>query len=405
MGNPIFVPDEKDWGGPLIQRETPFWDSVGASFLQSVKQAETSSLIRSINLSLKERDDDITSYKELNKMFPNIDEPFNKDTSLAYAQEINDRYHERRNLERIVANGDPDSTLLKAVSFGASIVPQALDPVGLAMGAFIGAGITKVVSHVARGANVLSTATGRFFFKGGEKGLESTIAKNMTEGLLGNVAGELAFIMPASRKEHADVNTYQNLTNAIIGGLTFPAVVGGAKKAWKFLRGRRGAMEKSMSLAEAQMEKGQLVEVEEFINAERKAALPDLERELEASRNAPDPDVKKIERLEKEIQEVKDMPEPDRQAAMEDANSREKSVHYDAEMDARSKESAVIDNETADMVSYNKKRYDTVVGALDEYKDEWDAEELKQVQDIQSGVNNIEEVDTMMKMAFNCVRN
>lgn len=380
---------EGDLGLPLVEPESSLVDVAQASLAEGILSGETSSIYRSIKLAMTSREDDVTDHHELNKMFPQIDVPFNEPTSMAKAQEIARRSDDRRLLQETIQNGG-DSTFVKAVSFGANLIPQALDPVGLAAGMAVGAGLTKVMGFLGEGTKLATTIT------------KPGIAREIVEGVAGNVLTELAVVQPTTRMERQDIDTYESLTNAAAAGIVFPAVIGAGKGLFSALKRGINApdkMAKGAALAEAQMQTGKRVEVTDYATASAKNELPDLKEELANQGDNADPELKA------HIEEVESMPDVDRAAVAEKANSKQAELYHDPEVEARYDET-LRSLEEPDVHKMIRDSFEETNLELKQLESEgnFSEAELEDLKLLRQDFANIDKVDEMFKAAVHCMR-
>lgn len=392
------LPSETIQNDVLFKRQSTLPEVAEASFEQGIDFAETSSIVRMLELSSLESEDDITNHQELNKMFPQIDVPFNKPTSLAVAEEMAHRADKRMERATIIANGDPDSIAHSVVSFGANMIPQALDPIGIVAGIFVGGGIGKAIGMFKNAG------------KAAQLSRKAQLAKRMAEGVVGNVISEVAIVNPATRQEQADVDTYQSLSNAVIGGLAFPVILTGLSKSLSFIKDKaKGSdiLTKATSLVEAQMQMGKRGNADEYINAERQALLPELRDELsqmEAVKGGPEM-VTAIDDLRAEIAEIEGLPKPDRQKVAEKANSPEEDLYHNPEA-VKATVEAERNLDTEDIDSALKSKLEESDDLIDTLKKEGVLEEadIKELETIRAELKSAEKVDEMMKAATVCLR-
>lgn len=206
-----------------VTKQSTLGEVLEASFTESLNHAETLNILKNYNMSIAEEEGDRISYKELNKMFPDVDVPFNEDMTMEKAGLIAEDARERHERNRIVANGD-DSFTTKALSFSSSLAAQAIDPVaivgGLLTGGFLKhAGITRAISTslMRSGKTVQGIGVG------------------IAENLAFNVASEAALIVPTQIENQENINLYHNMVNAVVGSVAFPVALGAAGKAFRWV--------------------------------------------------------------------------------------------------------------------------------------------------------------------------
>lgn len=397
------LPSETINNDSLFKRQSTLPEVAKASFKQGMDFAETSSIGRMVGLKISENEDDITDHHELNKRFPQIEVPFNKPTSLEMAHQMAKNADIRRERANIISNGDPDSVAHSVISFGANMIPQALDPVGIAAGIFIGGGISK--------------ATGMFksMKSAAQVSFKAKMAKRMTEGVIGNVASEVLIVNPATRQEQADVDTFQSVSNAVIGGLAFPLILGSIGKGIEMIKGGpKGAdiLTKTGTLSESQMQMGKKVDVTDYLNAERIALLDKHKAELESMQKSglgkgasAERVAKKIEDLETEIKATEEIPVQDREKIAEKANSPEEDLYHDPKaVDAIAEGQRNLDTE--DVTQAFKKRMEESETLIQTLKKEGvlDEADVKELEAIKADLDSVDKIDEMMKAATVCLR-
>lgn len=382
-------------GGPLIERQSTLGEVAQASFLEGINSAETSSIVRTIKLGMMSRQDDIMDHNELNKKFPEIDVPFNQPTSLSAAEEMAKRARERKLRQKIIAEGDQDSVAHSVVSFGANMIPQALDPVGIAAGLVLGGGITKTMGFLSKSGKV------------GAQLARVPFASRVAEGVAGNLLAEAVFVQPASRMEQADVDTYESLTNAVVGGIAFPVVLGAAGKTIDFLKGgKRGVdkMTKAHTLAESQAQLGKKVNLEDYATAEKKAELPEMRDRLETLREQ-EPESPEIAIMERDISDIEKLPDPDRAQVAERANSPEEDLYFDPI--ARQKfDDAERGLEQTDFSTERREKFDFAQEQIKELEaeGEFSPADLKEIEQVRAEFAQIDKINELTKAATVCLR-
>lgn len=179
-------------------------------------------------LSLQEMDDEpspIMQPGDLNKKYPWLEKPFTQPTSQAVADEIASRQRDRQKLQQIIESG-PDSAFYGIGTFGASMIPHAIDPINVAA-SFATAGVFSVASGAARAGMTLGKAS---------------IARNIGEGLVGNALVEPLTYM-ANDAEQVEYGLTDSFTNVVAGAVAFPLIAATGGRAMRFLRGiRKGKM-------------------------------------------------------------------------------------------------------------------------------------------------------------------
>ena len=361
--------------------------------------------------------DDITDHRELNKMFPELDIPFNKPLSLEVAQEMSDIDVQRKGLQRIIQNGDPDSYLQQASGLALGIGVNILDPVGMALGMGIGRGLMAVMGKV-----VMRGGKAAKFLKPASRGLGGRVF----EGAAGNAIQEMVVGRTLLKQEKVDVDTYNNLTFAIGAGILFP--LGGA--AFKFLRSGKNAIAKTnkvAALAESQMENGKRVHTEPYIRAELAKELQELEDNLtnmkrtreealaaEAGIEGDKTFIRSVEEIDQDILELQEMVELARESAKapldraeeaRKANSPEEDIYFDKEA-----EDLLVSGEREPFIAERSKEFEDSFKEINDQIDELEASGesntfvKKSLDEAKAVRDNADNFDRMARMATDCVR-
>lgn len=375
-------------GDFTLQKPSSLVDVAAASFVNAVNMGETSSIFRAIKRQTISRDDDVVPHADLNKQFPNMETPFNEPTSMALAEELDRLNRQRRGLNKIIANGD-DNLVNKAVSFGSGIVGAALDPVGIAAGLLIGGGVNKVMALKSIAQPVTKAGM---------------IVKNAAEGVVGNVLSEATVVMPNQRAEQQDIDTYENFTNAVIAGVAFPAVIGAGKASFDFLKSRgQATMSKAFNLTEQQMQLGKRTDLRDFESVTKKTAAKELEADIDRIREfEPDEVVEDAESIIAQAAEIEDINPGE---VRERANAREQGLFHDPEADRIYDES--INGFTSDVDAEFRAQREELFAGLEDLKrqeDVLDASDIKEIDNLQTELNKIPDVEQAFKFASVCVR-
>jgi len=320
MSNNSFAPtfgDIEDLNDPPeYTRESSLGEVAQSSFQLSWKQAETSSVVRAIQNSAAAKDDDITDHKTLNEEY-RLPVPLNEPMSRSKFDRLVEEDIERKELQTIIQNGS-GSKLETVVSFGSSMAAQIVDPIGIASGAITGTLAAKVMAKGALGL----------------KAAKAGLGQRIVEGVAGNLIAEAAFVIPTSKQEQQDIDTYQNLQNAIYGGVGFPAAIAGLKLGFKKTAQLFNLAEQRINAGKKPF--GTAIEMEAVTGADRKNLT---ERRAELSTRAEGlPDGDELFEVKKEIDEIDesltrlDDSMKDEVALREEANSRQQDMYYDQEV-------------------------------------------------------------------------
>lgn len=160
--------------------------------------------------------------EELNQKYPHVSTPFKEPTNELVAFHLNEEGKKRKDLQEIIAKGGGNYS--GAISFGAGMVAHMADPVEFGSGALLSAGVGILGGLAARGTfGARAVAAGQIAQKGG-------FVKEAVEGIVGNAALE-PYMMDSAARAHEDYTIQDALTNVVAGGLAFPSLMFGGKKA------------------------------------------------------------------------------------------------------------------------------------------------------------------------------
>jgi len=297
---------------PTVTKPSSRLDIAGAAFNLSFKQAETSSLVRTLKNEAANSDKDVEDHQALNKEY-RLPVPLNKPMSRAKFDRLVKEDIERKKLQDIIANGANDN-VDAIVSFGSSLAAQAVDPIGIASGVVTGSLAAKVMAKAGLAARA-----------GG-------IGTRVVDGVVGNLVAEAAFVIPNAKQEQQDIDTYDNLVNAIYGGVTFPIALKGLGLGFK-------ATAKMFNLIEMRINAGQkpfgsIAEMESVTRADLDKLI-DRKTELSAKLESASEDEgfairQELDALEDSITKL-DKEASDEKGLREQANSRDQDLYYDKE--------------------------------------------------------------------------
>jgi len=220
---------------------------------------------------LEAKNEDKIDPIELNSMFPGMEVPFGKPTSLSVAQYVADYQYERQ-LRKVRISQGPQGYSAFGLSFGAGMLAHATDPIELAAGLIMGKGINMMAKawKVTRPLTGYAAGTWqRFAVATGE-----------------NIAGEALiepFLAQGMKQEQLEYTSYDAMQSIIGGGLGGSFLELGLGKMGNFYRNykAKGAdltTKKSMS----DMLDGRIPEVDkvaDFMTAKKNAELLEVPAE------------------------------------------------------------------------------------------------------------------------------
>lgn len=200
---------------------TTLWKSLDAAWELSAKDTPVESLGRKHALDdLNERSDRRLDPNELNKRYPDLDNPFTQPMNAFAAEEIARRQRERRRLQDLIARG-PEGTFYGIARFGAMLAPHALDPINFAAGVATG-GLFELAA-LARGGAIAGRVAGQ----------SASLGRMFAEGAVGNALVE-PFTVMANKQDLSDYTALDSFLNVAGGAAAVPAVVG----ATRFVKNR-----------------------------------------------------------------------------------------------------------------------------------------------------------------------
>ena len=334
----------------LFQPKSDTLDVLGAQFASAFEDTDTQLIKRKIQNAFLESDEKI-NHLELNKMFPDLEVPFNKPTSLELAKSINKQNIKRRQLAKVINNGDPEGLMQRASGLLLGVGAGLMDPVGMALGMGIGRGITTAMGKVLlRSGGTLARVI---------RPITTGLGGRVFEGAVGNTIQELSIGRPLLKQEQVDITTYDTLTQAIGAGIAFPVLARGSRNIFKFIsRGNDATLKatKTYGLAESQFENGKRLNTEPYVNAEMKKELPKMKEDLKNARDSGSieelrldlesavksgdkgkaKDLKALIATVKELEDLVEMAEsvetPDRSFEAKKANDITEDLYYDKEV-------------------------------------------------------------------------
>ena len=145
----------------------------------------------------------------LNQMYPNMEVPFGKPTSLLVAQHLSDRNYERQILQARVAAG-PSGYLGMATSFISGMGAHATDPIEFALGFGVGQGVNMLAKSFKATAPLAAMETGTF----------GRFAVSSVENAVGEAAIEpfIAFASKDNQESYTAMDAAQSVIGGAIGG-------------------------------------------------------------------------------------------------------------------------------------------------------------------------------------------
>lgn len=337
---------------PVAQNETnadfskppSTMESLGASFVLGWKNSAFGMVSSKVKreIELAGDDSDVMQPDELNEKYPYMGTPFAQPTSAKKAELLAKKAREDQQLSKI-ANGHRESTMLEIGKFGAQLGANIIDPIGIAAGIGVGAGMTRVLAQSAIGARLTgavgSAKRAAEVAKNAKrlKNIEMTsnTLRNMAEGVTGNLLEEALVVAPLSQEEQQDYDAYEAVAYAVGAGIAMPAVMGGMAKTFDYIKRNPENMDKAMYLAQQQAEQGKRVDLTEVERVAKQETLPKLEAELADMelRGTWKTQPEKYQELGKEIEEIKAMKPADNAETIRKANSAESDLLYRPEFE------------------------------------------------------------------------
>lgn len=385
------------------EQESSFFEVAGAQFMNAFVDTDSQLIVRKIQNEFEEAtSDDVMDPQQLNEMFPGMPVPFGEPTSLSVAKNIVATQRQRETTQRIINKGDPDSLLQKTSGVLMSLAANVVDPIGIAVGNLIGAGVVRVagkaLANTKRGAQLAKTIA--------NPGLK----REIVEGVIGNPIQELLVAKPLMEEERQDYDTFTNLSIAAGAGFLFPLAKAGLGKTMDKLLPKRNPEEGAARIAdtvEQQLQSGKAPNTEVVASSLKRQELPQVQKELdEALANG---ELERASELREELRSLNEIPEHDRIAEMQRANAPEADMHHDSDVwqeyqaaiDRGDFESDLDQEILEDLDSFARQR-EEFVNSLPEGENppkviEEAFEEANQLQ------SRLEELDRLTKEATFCV--
>ncbi len=159
---------------------------------------------------------------ELNKLYPDMDQPFNAPMTHLQADFLAEESKRRKNLDYLIAKG-PEGTFYGAARFGASILAHAMDP--LEFGATYFSGPVAEIAGSAAGVGFLASKA---------PSLAQSVAREVVKDTAVNI-GQEALVYKQNRRELQNYDLTDSAENIGVGVLASVGLTYGAGKISKFL--------------------------------------------------------------------------------------------------------------------------------------------------------------------------
>lgn len=224
---PFEVLAEEDLPSTPLVIDRPFSDKLLASYKRGFDNTPFASIQRLIERSLVDDDKEV-SPEILNSKFKDVAKPFTESMSVGKAKLINKQARDTKFLDKIIASGD-NTFGEEVILFGTSMLPELIDPINIGTGFGIAQGINKVLGRTLVG-----------------------LGPSIVEAVTGNVLLDLGVVLPLSRQEQRDVNTYNMLATSVAAGIAFPLAFAGIKRAAGAISNAQSV--RKLSLIEARMD-------------------------------------------------------------------------------------------------------------------------------------------------------
>lgn len=358
-------------------------ESLAASYVLGFKGSTFGKVQEYVKTQYETIGDDspVLSPDDLNKKFPEMATPFNTPTSLRKAEILANGARKQRELQR-TADNHRESTVLEIGKFGAQFGANIVDPIGVATGMSVGAGITRVLAKTAFGikaANAAATYT-----------RTASVARNMAEGVTGNLLEEALISAPLSAEAQEDYDAYQSVAFAVGAGIAMPAVVGAMSKTFSLFKKSPELADKAMHLAQVQAENGKAINLEAVERQAMVKELPRLQEELDNIYNkeakAPG-DLLRTQEIIKEMEEIKNLKPLDNAEVTKRANSMDEDAFHRPEF----KKLTIVDDEPDMFDSDTSFFKDSVNERLEDVKRAFNLEELDPI--VANGRKMVEDLD------------
>jgi hypothetical protein len=388
-----FSEDTSDIQGGTITPPTSYGDHLAASYVRTFESGITQVLGRKINreINAAQESGHTIPMDELNKRYPKMSQPFNRDMTEWEAKDLFNTDQRRKMLDNIIERGARPGALPALVDFGMTAVASMTDPLEIALGMGLGAGAARVMGKAAYGS---LTGLKRF-------GAEAA------ENVVGNLASQLAVADPLRRQEMEDVDTWDSITGAVAGGIAFPALVGGARKIFGMLNAKLDGEEisgKMMVQAQQNLESGRSPGIdEELLPVLEKQVVEDFKADLEQMKNDPNVSKEILDDMEAHIKRIEETPELAREEVLKRHNSPERDYDYDPDIQKIVESSDNVGEVNEDFAATAREELQSIKEEIEANKELYTEAELKEINEEFSKVEvKTQQMDSIMKMAQKC---
>lgn len=158
---------------------------------------------------------DVLMPQELNRMFPQMETPFTRPTTVRVAQEMAKRIEEKRAMEESIAKG-PQGMFYGMARFGAGLAPHAIDPLEIGAGLVAGAGLGYIAELGWAGKNAITLAMTAARPTAGQLAIRLAVENAVT-----NAAQETAAVSMAHREgqEYTFADAMKNVALTTVAGV------------------------------------------------------------------------------------------------------------------------------------------------------------------------------------------
>lgn len=233
MGDPYIQPQANSFLGPQdntdnLARQTkadvPLLESLHAATLSD--ETAVTKIQNYLDLKkIEDRGGEKLQPSELNKIYPDLNQPFDRAMNKEAAAEIYNRQQKKAVLSRIAEEG-PDGYLAGGLKLGAGLVSHALDPVefgaGVVTGGVFGAGFGLAEGLGLKAVSKFGTSLGYGLTAEQieQRSLIATFGSHAFQGVTGNAALEpINAITSQAQGEKYDFSDIAE--NALYGGIGF----------------------------------------------------------------------------------------------------------------------------------------------------------------------------------------
>lgn len=204
----------------FIEPTTRFGEGVSAAFNLASFDTFVIDMAKNDSLEeLKSRGGTLIPRDELNKKYPDLSIPFTEDMNDSAAFFIADLQREKAKLSRIINNG-PDSAFYNLATFGAQLLPHAMDPIEFGAG-IVGGYVLGGTAALAGVSEMAGITLGGGAVKGASVAQRFMIAA--ADGIVGNALVE-PYIANTAETFQEDYTISDSFMSVVGGAIGFAGI-------------------------------------------------------------------------------------------------------------------------------------------------------------------------------------